>query len=73
MRELMEKRVEALREELRSGQEMLASLDAKRGDLQQTLLRISGAVQVLEEMLDDPAAGSDETSAGRDRAGRPDQ
>lgn len=56
MRELMEKRFEALREEFRAGQEMLASLDDKRADLQQTLLRISGAVQVLEEMLEDPAA-----------------
>jgi hypothetical protein len=31
---------------------MLADLDAQRADLQQTLLRISGAIQVLKELLD---------------------
>jgi hypothetical protein len=30
---------------------MLADLEAKKANLQQTLLRISGAIQVLEEML----------------------
>ncbi|MFC4584930.1 hypothetical protein ACFO8L_02515 [Sphaerisporangium corydalis] len=63
MRELLEKRVEALREEFHAGQEMLASLDAKRTDLQQTLLRISGAVQVLEELLQDPTTEPTPTSA----------
>lgn len=30
---------------------MLAELKAKQADLRQTLLRISGAIQVLEEVL----------------------
>jgi hypothetical protein len=30
---------------------MLADLEARRSELQQTLLRISGAIQVLEELL----------------------
>ena len=30
---------------------MLAELETKRGNLQQTLLRISGAIQVLEDLL----------------------
>jgi len=60
MRERMGKRREELADELRRGQEMLASLDAQRAELQQTLLRISGALQVLEELLapDGPATGA---------------
>ena len=52
MQERLEKRVTELEDEYRAGQEMLAELDAKRADLHQTLLRISGAIQVLKEMLE---------------------
>ncbi|ADP85027.1 hypothetical protein [Pseudofrankia inefficax] len=60
LREQMDGRREGLADELRRGQEMLASLDAQRTELQQTLLRISGALQVLEELLapDGPATGA---------------
>ncbi|MGH3922012.1 MAG: hypothetical protein ACREX8_01510 [Gammaproteobacteria bacterium] len=51
MQEQLEKRVTELEAEYRAGQEMLTELEAKRADLQQTLLRISGAVQVLKELL----------------------
>lgn len=44
-------RLQTLKDEFEAGQKMLAELDAKRTDLQQTMLRISGAIQVLEEML----------------------
>jgi predicted nuclease with TOPRIM domain len=54
MREQMEKRVEELDAEYRSGQEMLAQVETRRAELQQTLLRISGALQVLRELLDEP-------------------
>jgi predicted nuclease with TOPRIM domain len=52
MREQLAARVTELETEYRAGQEMLTDLDAKRADLQQTLLRISGAIQVLKELLD---------------------
>lgn len=62
MQEQLEKRVTELQTEYRAGQEMLADLEAKRTDLQQTLLRISGAIQVLREILgtdqDSPGAGA---------------
>jgi prefoldin subunit 5 len=51
MREQVERRVSELKAEHRKGQQMLAELEAKEADLRQTLLRISGAIQVLEELL----------------------
>jgi len=49
MREQLLKRLEQLKGELESGQRMLAELDGRREGLQRTLLRIGGAIQVLEE------------------------
>jgi uncharacterized coiled-coil protein SlyX len=57
MRERLEQRLADLKNELASGQRMSADLDQKRAELQATMLRIAGAVQVLEEMLSaEPAA-----------------
>jgi predicted nuclease with TOPRIM domain len=53
VREQLEKRATELAAEYRAGQEMLTELEAKRADLQQTLLRISGAIQVLNELLEE--------------------
>jgi hypothetical protein len=53
----LDQRLTALRQELQAGQKMLVDLDARRLDVQQTLLRIGGAVRVLEELLAaEPAA-----------------
>ncbi len=49
MKEL-EKRLTDLKSEYEAGQKMLVDLEAKKADLQTTLLRISGAVQVFEEL-----------------------
>lgn len=51
MREQLEQRLAALKTEFEAGQKMLADLEAKKNELQATLLRISGAIQVIEEML----------------------
>ncbi len=51
MREQLETRLQELKAEFESGQKMLAELDQKRANLEKTLLRISGAIQVLEEEL----------------------
>jgi hypothetical protein len=46
-------RLAELREELRRGTEEMATLDARRRELHALLLRIGGAAQVLQELLDD--------------------
>ena len=57
-------RLKALRQELETGQKMLADLEARRLELQQTILRISGAIQVLEELLAaEPSAASGAASS----------
>jgi uncharacterized coiled-coil protein SlyX len=69
MREQLEQRITELEAEQEKGQHMLSDLDARRAELQQTLLRISGAIQVLGELLsgstpsphDGPTPGPDGT------------
>jgi len=51
MKEQLEQRLQSLKTEYEAGQKMLADLEAKQANLQSTLLRISGAIQVLEEIL----------------------
>jgi hypothetical protein len=51
VREQLEERLAALRDEFESGQKMLADLDQRAAVLRETMLRISGAIQVLEEEL----------------------
>ena len=55
MRLRLEERLSKLKSEFESGQKMLAELDAKASNLRETLLRISGAIQVLEEELKETA------------------
>ncbi len=50
MKEQLEKRLAELKAEFASGQKVLADLEAKKVNLQNTLLRISGAIQALEEL-----------------------
>ena len=52
------KRRESLKEELAKGEEILAELDARRKDARDRMLRISGAIQVLDELLNDTAQPS---------------
>jgi prefoldin subunit 5 len=51
MREQMEKRLEELKSELAAGEKLLADLQAQQASVQQTMLRIAGAIQVLQELL----------------------
>ncbi|HUI40217.1 MAG TPA: hypothetical protein VLY86_04765 [Methanothrix sp.] len=51
MRSQLEKRLSELKKEFEEGQKMLSEVEARRENLRQSLLRISGAIQVLEEEL----------------------
>ena len=51
MKQQLEQRLQSLKSEFESGQKMLAELEAKQANLRDTLLRISGAIQVIEEEL----------------------
>jgi uncharacterized coiled-coil protein SlyX len=51
MKERLEQRLGELRAEFERGEQTLAELEAQAASTRQTLLRISGAIQVLEEEL----------------------
>jgi predicted nuclease with TOPRIM domain len=51
MKQQLEKRLAELKAEYEAGQKMLADLEKKRSELETTLLRISGAIQAIQERL----------------------
>jgi predicted nuclease with TOPRIM domain len=51
IREQMQARLEELKKELETGQAELQKVEMQRTYLRETVLRIDGAVQVLEELL----------------------
>jgi predicted nuclease with TOPRIM domain len=57
MREQLQNRLEALKAEFETGEKRLAELENQASMLRQTLLRISGAIQVLDEELSNAASG----------------
>ncbi|MEM9218135.1 MAG: hypothetical protein AAGD25_27810 [Cyanobacteria bacterium P01_F01_bin.150] len=60
--ERLQERLKSLKTEFNSGQQMLAELDNKRANLKETLLRISGAIQVIEELLEQESTTNGESS-----------
>lgn len=52
MKHQLEQRLNELRSEFESGQKALADLEHQQANLRSSLLRISGAIQVLEEELE---------------------
>jgi hypothetical protein len=60
IQEQLQERLEALRKEFATGQARLQELEMQQGHLRETLLRISGAIQVLEELLAQGAQGAAE-------------
>jgi hypothetical protein len=53
MREELEKRLQELRNEFQTGHTKLQESERQQLVLRETLLRISGAIQVLEELMED--------------------
>jgi predicted nuclease with TOPRIM domain len=51
MREQLQTRLEELKKEFETGQNRLRELEAEMAYVRETMLRISGAIQVLEQML----------------------
>jgi ABC-type transporter Mla subunit MlaD len=56
-RTTIEARLQDLKREFEAGQKLLRDLDAKQAEVRDTLLRIGGAVQVLEELLGPEKSG----------------
>lgn len=56
MKDQLERRLEVLKREFEAGQEKLRDLVRQEAALRETMLRISGAMQVLEELLATDAA-----------------
>ena len=56
MQQQMRDRLEALRREHAAGLDALAELQRREQELRATVLRISGAIQVLEELLGEAIA-----------------
>ena len=56
MTDRLRERLEDLRRELSDGEGVIAELQARQSQVRETLLRISGAVQVLEEVLQEEEA-----------------
>lgn len=69
MKEQIVSRIESLRAEYRNGQEVLAELEGRQAGLKITLTRISGAIQVLEELLQEinSTAGTTQNAASAER------
>jgi len=51
MKEQLTQRLQQLKNEYEAGQRVLADLDTRAQEVRTTLLRIGGAIQVLEEEL----------------------
>jgi predicted nuclease with TOPRIM domain len=69
LREQLQQRLEELKKEFETGQARLREVEMQEARLRETLLRISGAIQVLEEALAaESDAGADDGRQGADAA-----
>ena len=64
MRHKLEARLAALKSEYEKGQSELRQLELQSASLRETLLRISGAILVLAEILSSPVSVDEERTPG---------
>jgi len=64
MKDRLEQRLKQLKLEFEQGQKMLGDLEGRQSELRSTLLRISGAIQVMEEELAQTADVPNEAAVG---------
>lgn len=57
MKDKLQLRLKALQEEYQKGQERLNELEQESSNIQSTMLRISGAIQVLQELMESDERG----------------
>lgn len=63
MSEVIQARLKELRDELAAGEEQMEAIERRRMQLRDTMLRISGAIQVLEELSTSSTQEAAETEA----------
>lgn len=66
MKDQLKERLASLEQEYSSGQKMLNELKSKQANLETTMLRIDGAIQVLKEEIEKSASCSKEGSCDKD-------
>ena len=71
LRGQMEQRLATLQQELSIGQGRVAQLEQQLAQLRETVVRIGGAVMVLEELLAGAADAGDEGESAGDAGARP--
>ncbi|HKQ06539.1 MAG TPA: hypothetical protein VJ464_15505 [Blastocatellia bacterium] len=69
MKDQLQRRLEELKKEYETGQARLRELESETAYVRETLLRISGAIQVIQEMLEQEKTQGDD--AGRAREAEP--
>lgn len=65
MDEKIQQRIDTLRKELEVGQQQMQVLEQKMAQLRDTMLRISGAIQVLEELQSQATPSGTATDTGK--------
>jgi len=68
MNEQLIARLEELKRDYAAGEARLMDLERQQGALRETMLRISGAIQVIQELLSGGSSLSAEAAAGTDDA-----